>query len=68
MSAKGITVHRVTFNASDEQVEWLNALAARHSVAVSDVLRRLIDETRGAYITPAEARRAQLVEGVTTIS
>jgi hypothetical protein len=68
MSAKGIKVNRVTFNASAEQLEWLNALASQHAVAVSDILRRLIDETRGAYITPAEARRGQRVEGVTTIS
>jgi hypothetical protein len=68
MSAKGITVNRITFNASQEQLEWLNAVAARHSIAVSDVLRRLIDETRGAYITPADVRRAQFVEGVTSVS
>jgi hypothetical protein len=68
MSAKGIHISRITFNANAEQVEWLNALASQRGLAVSDILRRLIDETRGAYITPAEARRAQFVEGVTTIS
>jgi hypothetical protein len=68
MSAKGITVNRITFNASAEQTEWLNALASQRGIAVSDILRRLIDETRGAYITPAEARRGQRIEGVTTIS
>jgi hypothetical protein len=48
----------VTVTLSDEQIEWLNGTAAAYSTSVSDIIRRLIDETRGAYLTPAEARTA----------
>jgi Ribbon-helix-helix protein, copG family len=53
MSTHGIRADRVTLSVSPEQQEWLNRLAARHGVSVSEVLRRLIDETRGAYVTPS---------------
>ena len=56
MSTHGIRADRVTLSISAEQQEWLNALADRRGVSVSDILRRLIDETRGAYITPSTAR------------
>jgi Ribbon-helix-helix protein, copG family len=56
MSTHGIRVDRVTLTVSPEQQEWLNDLANRRGISVSDILRRLIDETRGAYITPATAR------------
>jgi hypothetical protein len=56
MSTHGIRINRVTFNVSEEQLEWLNDLAGRRGISVSDIMRRLIDETRGAYITPSHAR------------
>ena len=56
MSTHGIRADRVTLSVSEEQQIWLNDLATRRGVSVSDILRRLIDETRGAYITPASAR------------
>lgn len=56
MSTHGIRADRVTLSISAEQQEWLNDLADRRGVSVSDILRRLIDETRGAYITPATAQ------------
>ena len=56
MSTHGIRADRVTLSVSEEQQLWLNDLATRRGVSVSDILRRLIDETRGAYITPASAR------------
>jgi hypothetical protein len=59
MSTHGITVDRVTVNVSREQIAWLNEIAGQRATSVSDILRRLIDETRGAYLTPASARRAK---------
>ena len=56
MSTHGVRADRVTLSISAEQQEWLNTLADRRGVSVSDILRRLIDETRGAYITPSTAR------------
>jgi hypothetical protein len=56
MSAHGITVEKVTVTFSREQVAWLNRIARRRSTSVSDIIRRLIDETRGAYLTPSDAR------------
>ena len=58
MSTHGIRADRVTLSVSTEQQEWLNDLADRRGVSVSDILRRLIDETRGAYLTPRRARIA----------
>ena len=60
MSAHGITVPKVTVTFSREQIKWLNWMADEYSTSVSDIIRRLIDETRGAYLTPAEARTALL--------
>lgn len=60
MSTHGITVPKVTVTFSNEQIEWLNALASERSTSVSDIIRRLIDETRGAYLTPRKARTALL--------
>jgi hypothetical protein len=59
MSTHGIRADRVTLSVSSEQQEWLNGLATRYGVSVSDILRRLIDETRGAYLTPADARASR---------
>jgi hypothetical protein len=58
MSAHGVATDRVTVKVSEEQLRWLNAAARERGVAVSDLIRRLIDETRGAYLTPKNARRA----------
>lgn len=58
MSTHGISVPKVTVTLSDEQIEWLNGTATAYSTSVSDIIRRLIDETRGAYLTPPEARTA----------
>jgi len=59
MSSHGISVDKVTVTFSREQVDWLNAIAERRSTSVSDIIRRLIDETRGAYLTPRKARLAR---------
>ncbi len=56
MSKHGIRADRVTISVSLEQQEWLNDLAERRGISVADLLRRLIDETRGAYLTPSNAR------------
>lgn len=60
MSAHGVTVPKVTVTLAQDQIDWLNGLAVAHATSVSDVVRRLIDETRGAYLTPADARTALL--------
>ena len=60
MRGQGITVPKVTVTFSEEQIEWLNGTAAARSTSVSDIIRRLIDETRGAYLTPPDARTALL--------
>jgi predicted DNA-binding ribbon-helix-helix protein len=54
----GVHVHKVTVRFSDEQLVWLNEVARQRNLSVSDIIRRLTDETRGAYLTPAGARRA----------
>ena len=58
MSSHGITVPKVTVTFSQEQIDWLNAIAVERSTSVSDIIRRLVDETRGAYLTPRRARIA----------
>lgn len=60
MRGHGISVPKVTVTLSETQIEWLNAIAGAHSTSVSDIIRRLIDETRGAYLTPPDARTALL--------
>ena len=60
MSTHGITVPKVTVTFSPEQIKWLNWIADERSTSVSDIIRRLIDETRGAYLTPPQARTALL--------
>jgi Ribbon-helix-helix protein, copG family len=56
MSTIGTEADRVTVNISPDQAAWLNHEAKTRSTSVSDILRRLIDETRGAYLTPASVR------------
>jgi hypothetical protein len=58
MSSYGVNVERVTVKVSPDQMAWLNEAASSRATSVSDVVRRLIDETRGAYITPSAARVA----------
>ena len=61
MSAHGITVDRVTVNVSPEQIAWLNDIAKSRATSVSDIIRRLIDETRGAYLAPPRRPKAALL-------
>jgi len=58
MSSHGITVAKVTVTFSPDQIDWLNWMADERRTSVSDIIRRLIDETRGAYLTPPDARTA----------
>ena len=58
MSAHGLTVPKATITFSQEQIEWLNQTAEERASSVSDIIRRLVDETRGAYLTPRKARIA----------
>jgi hypothetical protein len=71
MSAHGITVAKVTVTFSPEQIDWLNWIASARSTSVSDIIRRLIDETRGAYLTPPDARvssdEVTPIDGVTIV-
>ena len=59
MSTHGITGSKVTVTFSQEQIEWLNQTASERATSVSDIIRRLVDETRGAYLTPLNARVAR---------
>ena len=54
----GISIDRVTVNVSAEQIAWLNEVARSRATSASDIVRRLIDETRGAYLTSSDARLA----------
>ena len=58
MSSHGITVAKVTVTFSPDQIDWLNWMADERRTSVSDIIRRLIDETRGAYLTPPDVRTA----------
>lgn len=58
----GVTIPKVTVTLSEDQIDWLNHVADERQASVSDIIRRLIDETRGAYLTPARARLANLTE------
>ena len=58
MSAHGLTVPKATITFSAEQIDWLNSTAVARSTSVSEIIRRLVDETRGAYLTPPDARIA----------
>lgn len=60
MKSHGITVPKVTVTFSHEQIDWLNWAADMRRTSVSEIIRRLIDETRGAYLTPPDARTALL--------
>ena len=57
MSSHGLTVPKATITFSQEQIDWLNKTAVERSTSVSEIIRRLVDETRGAYLTPHDARR-----------
>jgi hypothetical protein len=59
MSVRGVSIHKVTIKFSADQINWLNAVSKERNISVSDIIRRLIDETRGAYLTPADARLAE---------
>ena len=58
MSARGLNRDRVTVHLSTDQGEWLNRTAEERRTSVSDIIRRLIDETRGAYLIPPDQRPA----------
>lgn len=58
MSSHGLTVPKATITFSQEQIDWLNQTAIDRSTSVSEIIRRLVDETRGAYLTPPDARLA----------
>lgn len=49
---------RITVAFNEAQDRWLNEMAIERCCSVSDILRRLVDETRGAYLTPQDARLA----------
>ena len=51
MAARGINIDRVSVKVSPDQISWLNQVAKAHATSVSDVIRRLIDETMGAYVS-----------------
>jgi hypothetical protein len=47
-----LTTNRIAVIFSDDAVAWIEEEAARRAVSLADLLRRIVDETRGAYIVP----------------
>jgi hypothetical protein len=47
--SRKITSSRVVVKFSDAANDWLNEQSQRHRISVADVVRRIVDETRGAY-------------------
>jgi hypothetical protein len=41
---------RLTITFSDPAIQWLEAEAANRAISLADVIRRIVDETRGSYI------------------
>jgi len=48
-----LETHRLTVTFSEEAWQWIEAQAIRHAISYAEVVRRVIDETRGAQITPS---------------
>jgi hypothetical protein len=46
---RNITSNRVAVIFSDNAIDWLNEQAQRNNTSVADIIRRVVDETRGAY-------------------
>jgi hypothetical protein len=44
--------NRLNVIFSDEAIGWLEQEAAKRATSLSDMVRRIVDETRGAYIVP----------------
>jgi hypothetical protein len=47
--------YRFSVNFSKETVAWLDEQSKKHNVSVSELIRRIVDETRGAYLVPPGA-------------
>jgi hypothetical protein len=43
-------INRITVNFSEEAVDWLASEAALRSTSIADLIRRIVDETRGAFV------------------
>jgi hypothetical protein len=41
---------RISVTFSIEAAEWLDAEAERRATSLADLIRRIVDETRGAYV------------------
>lgn len=41
---------RISVTFSVDAVAWLQAEAERRAVSLADLIRRIVDETRGSYI------------------
>jgi hypothetical protein len=41
---------RLTVTFSDPAIQWLEQEAVNRAISVADLLRRIVDETRGSYI------------------
>jgi hypothetical protein len=49
MEERKLTSSRVVVKFSDDANVWLNEQAQRNRISVADAVRRIVDETRGAY-------------------
>jgi len=47
---KSLRNPRVTVLFSDEAMEWMEKEARKRSTSIADLIRRIVDETRGSFI------------------
>jgi hypothetical protein len=45
---------RITVTFSAEAIAWLEEEAAKRATSLADLVRRIIDESRGAYVVSRE--------------
>jgi hypothetical protein len=50
---------RISVTFSHEAVRWLETEADRRASTLADLVRRIIDETRGSYVVPRPEPRPE---------
>ena len=48
---------RLSITFSAEAYAWLDKEADRRAISIGEMVRRIVDETRGSYIVPPMRRR-----------
>ena len=57
--------NRITVNFSDAAVAWLLEEAGLRSTSVADLIRRIVDETRGDFLVHVRAPARPVIRGKT---